>query len=310
MRRPPRPAKAKLPFVLDELLRGILDYAGLFPPARLGMAEAVESYLRYRSGPENGLVNRFLCPASRLQELVQELAHREASGVPVGVIGTAAGGLDEFHEALEADARAMTAFEEIAGEIAELKGYEARLPPGVDVRRASANLRAFDKVEVFLELPWSESQADDLAVLAQEEWLGAKARTGGLTAADFPSAEPLALFLKSCQSLDVPFKLTAGLHQPMRHYDEGTRAWHHGFLNVLAALALNDAHDLSRSQMEEILEANDLEWTPHHVGWNGLEARARDTHEVRDLFVGFGSCSVEEPMEGLAQMGLVQGGAV
>ena len=34
------------------LLTGSIDYAGLFPPAGLDMASAVENYARYRAGPD------------------------------------------------------------------------------------------------------------------------------------------------------------------------------------------------------------------------------------------------------------------
>ncbi len=33
------------------LLAGLIDYAGLFPPARLGMREAVAAYAAERRGP-------------------------------------------------------------------------------------------------------------------------------------------------------------------------------------------------------------------------------------------------------------------
>jgi len=32
------------------LLAGLIDYAGLFPPAALSMEEAVRNYARYREG--------------------------------------------------------------------------------------------------------------------------------------------------------------------------------------------------------------------------------------------------------------------
>ena len=53
---------------VDELLRGLVDYAGLFPPAGLGMAPAVANYARYLRGGESWMLARFIAPASRLGE--------------------------------------------------------------------------------------------------------------------------------------------------------------------------------------------------------------------------------------------------
>lgn len=54
---------------LRELLSGIIDYAGLFPPANLPLDEAIRNYARYRTEPESWMLARFVCPAKRLAEL-------------------------------------------------------------------------------------------------------------------------------------------------------------------------------------------------------------------------------------------------
>jgi len=48
---------------------GLVDYAGLFPPASLGMAEAVREYDRERRGADRWMLGRFIVAASRLEEL-------------------------------------------------------------------------------------------------------------------------------------------------------------------------------------------------------------------------------------------------
>ena len=52
-----------------KLLEGALDYAGLFPPASLDMAEAVRKYAAYRRGPQRTLLGRLVVPVARLHEL-------------------------------------------------------------------------------------------------------------------------------------------------------------------------------------------------------------------------------------------------
>ena len=51
------------------LLESIVDYAGLFPPAGLGMAETLERFSRYRAGAERWMLGRLVLPVSRLREL-------------------------------------------------------------------------------------------------------------------------------------------------------------------------------------------------------------------------------------------------
>ena len=50
------------------LLSGAIDYAGLFPPAGLGMEQAVRNYAAYRSGPQAWALGRFVVPVARLEE--------------------------------------------------------------------------------------------------------------------------------------------------------------------------------------------------------------------------------------------------
>ena len=54
---------------LRALLTGLVDYAGLFPPAKLDMAAAVRNHLEYRAGSDRYMLGRFICPAGRLGEL-------------------------------------------------------------------------------------------------------------------------------------------------------------------------------------------------------------------------------------------------
>lgn len=56
------------------LLENLIDYAGLFPPAELTMAEAVRNYAAYRHSEHNWMLGRFIVPASRLQEFEQAAA--------------------------------------------------------------------------------------------------------------------------------------------------------------------------------------------------------------------------------------------
>ena len=60
---------------LRTLLTGSIDYAGLFPPASLEMAEAARNYEAYRSGPHSWALGRFILPSARLNEVDPEWSY-------------------------------------------------------------------------------------------------------------------------------------------------------------------------------------------------------------------------------------------
>src|SRR3974390_3223737 len=75
-------------------LEGIIDYAGLFPPADLPLDQALANYLRYRREPESWMLGRFICPAGRLKELTIFQDEIAAAG-PLRLAVLGRGGKDE-----------------------------------------------------------------------------------------------------------------------------------------------------------------------------------------------------------------------
>src|SRR5664279_1177222 len=53
---------------LRTLLAGLIDYAGMFPPAGFDMADAARNYAAYRTGTHAWALGRFILPAARLDE--------------------------------------------------------------------------------------------------------------------------------------------------------------------------------------------------------------------------------------------------
>lgn len=286
-----------------EALSGLIDYAGLFPPASLGMEEAIAEYRQARTGTHAWLLERFICPAGRLLELAGVLT------------ATMTGGEEPWSLvviARETDAGLVSDFEaEMAG-AADVAVVETMFPEAGDAASVAALLEVFGTV-VFFEVPWHSSVAASLDVLAavresSGRALGAKVRCGGLAPEAFPPPEVLAEFLAACRDRRIPVKATAGLHHPIRHVDPVTGFTHHGFLNLLAATAF--AYQGERSSLlTEVLSEFDrdafsldvrgLRWRDHAVDPATL-ADART-----DLFVGYGSCSFDEPVADLTALGMV-----
>jgi hypothetical protein len=140
--------------------------------------------------------------------------------------------------------------------------------------------------EAYVELPLENGLEEQVAELARRG-LRAKVRCGG---AELPSAEALGRFLRACREAGIPFKATAGLHHPLAA--EGR----HGFLNVLAACAFEDAAALTG---EVELDAGGLRWEGREADADAL-ARVR-----REQLVAVGSCSFFEPVDDLMELGIL-----
>src|SRR4051794_24509564 len=65
-------ARHQLLNTVEALLDGLVDYAGLFPPASQDMRAALENYAAYHRGPDRSALGRFIVPMPRLRELEAE----------------------------------------------------------------------------------------------------------------------------------------------------------------------------------------------------------------------------------------------
>jgi len=284
------------------LLDGVFDYAGLFPPAALPMEDAAREYGDHVTGEESWIVEAFVCPVAWLPDLLAQ-PPRGTDPWSLSVLGTSIDGLRQ-------DLRAIEAFATEGSGRFLVTGYEVKAGPAVPERGALKALAGAGFDLVYLELPWGETQAESLAAIAEADApeLGAKARTGGLEPSAFPSIEALAAFLQGCAQLEVPFKLTAGLHHPIRRHDPGVDAWMHGFLNVAIAGLLAYSHDLTRSEIAAILAETDagaFVFEEESLGWGEHRAERDEVAAYRELFGSIGSCSIREPLDDLAELRLL-----
>ena len=62
---------------LEVLMDGLIDYAGLFPPASLDMHTAVGQYAKGRQSEHARWLGRFVVPASRLKEFARAHEHSQ-----------------------------------------------------------------------------------------------------------------------------------------------------------------------------------------------------------------------------------------
>jgi hypothetical protein len=288
---------------LRTLVSGAFDYAGLFPPASLNMASAVQEYVALRASDPGILMSRFVCPIDALGDFWSEASKTSVDEWSLTVLGSGMTGL-------RADLETLQRFEEQTSGRANVEGYEIRASGPGDVRpellKPLANA-GFD--ECFVEIPWVTEQPDLLHLLAEFEVIGAKVRMGGGDRFAYPATADVATFLQECINLDLAFKLTAGLHHPIRRKHPKIDAMEHGFLNVLMAACLGLVDDLSRVEIERILadESADRFWfREDDLGWGDFDATREEVSDFRDLFAAIGSCSITEPYEDLRGLELVR----
>lgn len=265
---------------IPTLFTGLIDDAAVFPPGNAPLREAVSAHRTYRVSWYADLVGPLLVPASRAGELGEAAAE-----FPVGLIGDA--GLPGLDTALPAGIRPRQV------EVAVARRREDPLP-GL---RALLEWRAGKPFDVYAEIPltWGCFAALDL-LAEQGGGVSPKFRTGGLAAELFPTPEDLAAVIVACAERGLRFKLTAGLHRAIRHAEPVTGFTHHGFLNVLVASGAAAAGE-PKLTVAEFLAVTSPE---------PLVRRARDMlHSERPLWIGFGSCSVAEPLEDLLDLGLL-----
>lgn len=283
---------------LDVLLDSVFDYAGLFPPAALSIPEAVAEYSRLLHSPDAVRMRRFVVPVGKLTDFTEALPAVLPAPWPIAVLGSS---LDHYR----ADLDAIEAFEVAGGSRLSVQAYEVKIGDLGLYERALRHLadECFD--EVFIELPFDAELPERVVTLAQFEVFGAKARTGGLDPAAFPTATQLAGFIRACVSVDVPFKCTAGLHHPLPTMDPVNQAQHHGFINVIVASALAVTHELSQSEIESVLNESDPSafwFSEKGAGFRDWELDLDDLQDSRECFISIGSCSLDEPREYLAAL--------
>jgi hypothetical protein len=281
-----------------------IDYAGEFPPARLEPAVAVREYETILRSHDAWIVSRYACPARSLATLSELL--RQGHGlaiVPLTVIGSPGASGADWDSARESDATLMNRFLLDAGDRAAILGYEVAAPQDRPIETCLAELDGFGSIDLFVELPMNERLDDAIVALAESEVGAAKARTSGAEPGSIPSAAALAHFMHQALSLEVPFKLTAGLHDPFA--TEGG----HGFVNVFGAAVLALAHELSEREVEQILaDRSPTSWnfSDSSVRWRDIAATLEEIEDGRTMFRSFGSCSIAEPLHGLRETGLLE----
>ncbi len=298
-----------------ELFHSLIDYAGLFPPAKLPLDRVVRNFAEYQSGDEQWILGRLIVRLDDLYALGQlgrdkmpsdGRGWRVACLLPVveqSQLRAAVTDLQQFN-LNHGDGHAARAV---------IDTVELKVSTAEELQLAVKFLPEW--LNVFLEVPLDPtSELIPMIAKAGRSKLYAKFRTGGVTADLIPGIDQVVEAIATCVTERVGFKATAGLHHPIRaeyaltYEQNAERSEMHGFFNVLAATALLLAKptDWDRAT-EAMLEGNSSSFG---IDSRGLHWRKRSfsVDEIVNLrtrgMISFGSCSFIEPIEDLQGLGI------
>lgn len=304
------------------LLQAVVDYAGLFPPARLPLPRVIDNYAEYRRGSWQWVLGRLIIPFERLAEFENqaEVHLPRKSGElpwvlscllrPAEAEAFDREWLGDCFARIQAFNRRHVACDEGLARI-ETVEIPANTTDQIDqlVPYASRNL------PVYIELPAGERAMDLIDYLGgiDPKNTRAKLRTGGIAANMIPSVESVVRFSAACVRAAVAFKATAGLHHPLRgqyalSYDHhAEQAVMHGFLNLLLAVGYLLNQLISEEEAIALMAEQDaaaIAATPDGWCWRGRTLGPEHLRRLRhEGLVSFGSCSFIEPIEDLLALG-------
>jgi hypothetical protein len=289
------------------LMKRIIDYAGLFPPAELDMPSAVTNYATYRDSEAAWALGRFILPVSRLGEFeaaAQHLLPRypAAAPWPLSALGT---------NDLKSDLAAIQAFNQGYAQRAIIDTIELKVSRPNEIVAAMRVLP--EQITPYFEIPIADDPAELIATIGREGGR-AKVRTGGTTQGMFPDPEHLLHFIGACVAAQVAFKATAGLHHPLRsqyrltYKPDSERGMMYGFLNVFLSAAFLAAGMNVDETMQVLIEESSaaFQFDDSGIDWRGRRLTGELLANVRErLAISFGSCSFEEPIDELKAMKLL-----
>jgi hypothetical protein len=250
---------------LQILLDGLIDYAGLFPPASLPMETAVANYDKYRRGPSAWALGRFVVQAERLAEVPRTFSVSVLTTPdkmpPVDVVEIKAANEDDVRSIAEVRGN-RTVYVEVADEslLDALATHSLRAKIRTGGVTADA-IPAADRVARFIQ--------------------GCRDRN---------------LAFKATAGLHHPIRCV----RPLTYEADAPKATMHGFLNVFIAAAL--PRFATQILLEENPRA--FAFDDGGLWWHDLRVPCEELVRLREQFaISFGSCSFEEPIADLKESG-------
>jgi hypothetical protein len=284
-----------MPTTTPVVLRALVDDAAVFPPGNAALADAVSGHAEHRAAWYAGCVGPLLVPAASAADLVAALDERDdvasSTATRLDLVLVARPGADpatllSARSALDDDGRVQVVGAELGWYDGWYDDLAGELPLAVEVPRGPDGDRAVAQART--------AHREGHAVVA-------KFRTGPTATWAWPDEAELAAFLRLV-ALEVPFRLTGGLHHAVRGTYEvaGAPEENHGVLNVLLATAAALAR-AGQDELAALLAVRDATALADLVAAWPDDTAAR----VRQAFTAYGCCTVTDPVGELAELGLL-----
>ena len=241
---------------LRTFMDGLIDYAGLFPPADLPLNEAISEYISQIKSDNSQMLSRFIIHTSKLDELDEFLPLFEDIGpLRLSVLGGGGNSDDEYLNKINQNITNINDYREKHGNKIEIDVIECKMPSNspskstMEKATASLNRNGLTHYHEFAELPpvgmnysteiddssWDKEILPTVELISKLDNAGIKLRCGGIVKEAFPSVEQVAAMIQTCVIIGVPMKFTAGLHHPIRHFADEYDEYMHGFINTFGA---------------------------------------------------------------------------
>ncbi len=327
---------------IKAMLEKAIDYAGLFPPAGLSIEDALANYNVYRHNQESWMLSRFICPTtkfSEFEEVYLGLINNEEESYSISALCGKPEKPDQFIKCFNEETNAINCFVKSNNGKIIVDVLEMCLPLGIasdsdgfiNALAGELKTNSFKNIggnptqvyfEATLNSDWQDELKSVINVIAgfnnkhlspslseRKTIIGFKFRCGGVKAEQYPSIEQTAYCVKLCAEMNVPLKLTAGLHHPFRHFNENAQTKMHGFFNIFAAALLCHKHNLDENALIKIIgdedrgsfifEENEFAWKNQRISVDEI------TKGRKTSIISFGCCSFEEPKYDLQKAGLL-----
>jgi hypothetical protein len=299
---------------LRALLARSIDYAGMFPPCQLELAQALKNQAQYLRTADAWMLSAFVLPLEQFGGAKQLLTEFDPlHPLQVSVLGPKTENAVAFRTALAKTNAAIRSLSTHNVDLVSVSQLEMFLPHDVDSQLLSETRSVLGSLPTFWEAPPDRAE-QTIALVAEvnsnadSPTFGYKLRAGGVTADAFPTSEQIAQALVTPATHQVPIKFTAGLHHPLRQYRDEVQTKMHGFLNVFGAAVLAAEYKWDANQATLMLEdenADSFSFTDVFCAWREWKIDVKRLQDRRKFVTSFGSCSFDEPREDLRALGFL-----
>ena len=241
---------------LRTFMNGLVDYAGLFPPADLPLDKAINEYFEQLKSDNSAMLSRFIIPISKLNDLDDFIPlFSDIGSLRLSVLGGGGKTDDEYLSKIKQNITNINEYRGKHSDKIQIDVIECKMatnsPSKSTIQEATTllNENELTHYHEFTELPdvginystnedessWDEVIVPTVELISKMKGAGVKLRCGGVVKEAFPSVEQVAAMIQTCVLAKAPMKFTAGLHHPIRHFADEYDEFMHGFINTFGA---------------------------------------------------------------------------